>query len=136
MAYTDTEAVLTYINNVDLIPFTQDDPSGTADAARIAAIIATVSTKIDGYLANRYAVPFNPVPAFIANAATMFACEAFWQRRLTPADKNPFKDECDEIRKMLKEIHDGTGEIDANLTQLTTPVQYTSRCLAFNDTTM
>ncbi len=136
MAYTDQTAITTYLNGKDITPFLDDDLDGTSDAGLLDSIIATCSMECNGYLAGIYPTPFNPVPATVASACTIFVCEALYARRLTPDEKNPFKDRADNWRKVLNDIRiNGTG-LDYTIDRAFEPGAFTGAPVVFTGTTM
>lgn len=75
-----------------------DTGAGVPDAANWAAIAAAIQEEIDGRLGQRFAVPLDPVPAVIANAAFVLAAELLYQRRGFYGEHNPWTKRADSIR--------------------------------------
>lgn len=123
MANYITQADLqTLISNTELIGFLDDRRTGLLDMTLLNSIISTCSTMVDGYLASIYTTPFPaPYPAKVRTATLYFTSEALYARRLTPEEKNPFKQVADMWRTILTEIGSGQVPLDANFPRAVTP---------------
>ena len=102
--YCSQADITAEINSQDLIAFLDDEGTGLLNVTRLNQIIDRQAAKIDGRLATIYPTPFNPVPAAVRDACTLFVCEALYRRRLTPDEKNPFHIEAEAMRERLKRI--------------------------------
>ena len=113
-AYTSQAQLAGYISQQNLISLTDDTNSGSVDTGVLASVIQACSNTVDGLLAATYPVPFTgtPLPTLVTEAATMFACEALYARRLVPGEHNPFKAEADMFRKSLGAIAQNGGGLD------------------------
>lgn len=78
------------------------------------ALLDVESAKIDGMISSIYEVPLIPAPPLLRNACIVFVCYSLYRRRLTPDERNPFKTENDALYAKLKEIGEGTSELDLN----------------------
>lgn len=121
---------MSYISQADLsaeIPadfVTQaldDDADGVPDAGVWELVAAAVDRSVDAYLGRRYAVPLtmSPLPAVVAQAALVFACELLHQRRGMSGEKNPYTKRADAWRKTLERIASG----EESLTVTTAPTR-------------
>lgn len=142
MAYTSTDDILAEISQQDLIAMLNDNGLPTPTLAdvqpRLDAIISRESAKIDGRLATIYPTPFNPVPAAVRDACTLFVCEALYRRRLTPDEQNPFHIEAEAMRERLKKVGANEELLDLDLgfprafqqgAYITTPVVFNGNTL-------
>jgi phage gp36-like protein len=112
-----------------LIEALDDIGSGTLDTELVARILTRASNAVDAYLAGRYTVPLDPVPAIAAEAATIFACEIIYDRRRQGLDeKNPYQSRANDFRTELKEIADGKKSLDAVKPPAFTPGAVISEC--------
>ena len=82
---------------------------GFEDSGQIDLIIGIVDNEIDGLLASRYSVPFTaPVPAMVANAALILACDAVYRRNGAGGpESNPWANAAYRVREQLQAIADG-----------------------------
>lgn len=113
-AYTTQAALNGYISQANLVSLTDDTGAGSVDQGVLSAIIASVSNTCDGLLAATYPVPFTgtPLPTLVVEAATIFACEALYARRLVPNEHNPFSARADIFRKAIFDICQKGGGLD------------------------
>ncbi len=83
-----------------------DDGDGVMDAHE--QVLASASKAVDALLGGRFTVPFSaPLPAIVADAATVFFCEQCYQRRGFTAEANPWAAQADAMRKRLDKIASG-----------------------------
>lgn len=136
MAYIVSSDLDAYISANDLIPFADDSGAGNADTAKLASIIATAQLQVDGRLASIYTVPIVPTPPLCKIATVIFTCEALYARRLTPGDKNPFKDQADQMRHKLDAIGSGDAPLDSSITRSFAPGAALTAPIIFNMTSM
>lgn len=111
--YTDQASIQNYIDPDALNAALDDNDSGNANPALLAAIIQEASLDIDGRLSSIYSTPFPAWPGsppVVHAAATIFACEIIRDRRLPPDAENPFRKRADVWRERLKLI--GKGELN------------------------
>ena len=111
--YSSQSQISGYISGSNLINLTDDNGTGSIDQGVLNSVITAVSNTVDGLLSCVYAVPFNPVPTLVAEAATTFACESLMRRRLVPGEENPFTREANSFRELLKEIAQKRGGLNA-----------------------
>jgi len=90
-----------------------DDGDGVADAGVLAAILEQASKDADAPLAAQYDTPFAVVPALVAKAARVFACELVYARRGAHGDANPWTKQADALRTQLERIGQGKEPLDA-----------------------
>jgi phage gp36-like protein len=99
-----------------LIEALDDDGDGVVEPAEWDQVATDASTKVDGLLGGRYAVPFaNPIPAVVKNAAKVFACYAIYQRRGRADKDNPFAGEAKAVETKLTAIATGTEPLDPSV---------------------
>ena len=121
-AYTTQALIESMIAEPDLTAALDDNNSGTINQDTLNNIIENVSTDIDGALANIYEVPFgSPLPPKVSRAALVFACEAIYQRRLAPNEKNPFTEQAKALREELVKIGAGELNLDLNISRAYPP---------------
>jgi hypothetical protein len=85
-----------------------DNRDGQIDADVQAAWETSVDGEIDGFLGQRYSVPFTgTVPAVVASAALILRAEALYQRRGVAPEANPFAKLAESIRLKLDRIGRG-----------------------------
>lgn len=138
MGYCSLSDIQLLINGNDWITFMDDSNTGDPNAATTAinSLIGLMSARIDGRLANIYTVPFSPTPPFLRDACSIFVCEAMYQRRLTPDERNPFRSQADEIRERLTLIGNGKLELDLNFPRNFTQVNAIQIPIAMNVTSL
>lgn len=142
MAYCSTDDILAEISQADLIAMLNDSgiltPSMSDVQPRLDAIIARESAKIDGRLAVVYPTPFNPVPAAVRDACTLFVCEALVRRRSTPDELNQFHVEAEAMRERLKKIgaNEDLLDLDANFPRSFQQGAFVNTPVLFNGNTL
>ncbi len=137
MAYSSKQQLQAFISNDAITDFLDDDGDGTEDPGLLDAIIAACSVEADGFVSSIYPVPFSdPAPSKIRAATTVFVCEAFYARRLTPDQANPFRQRADMWRQILKEIGTGDVPLDESYIRGFEPGFAVTVPLAVNKTTM
>lgn len=88
-----------------------DDGDGLRDAAVWLAVAEDAARTVDGYLGQRYAVPFDPAnaPATVFQASLLFVLETLYLRRGKGTEEtNPWLVPARAMRRKLEAI--GTGE--------------------------
>jgi phage gp36-like protein len=92
-----------------------DNRDGQIDADVQAAWETSVDGEIDGFLGQRYSVPFgSPAPSVVFSAALILRCEALYQRRGVAADANPFTNLAAAIRLKLDRIGRGVDPLTSD----------------------
>lgn len=81
MSYCALDDLLKQASEEDLIQLTDDGGLGKINADVAADAIAMADATIDGYLARRYAVPLNPVPALVQHLSVDIALYNLYCRR-------------------------------------------------------
>jgi phage gp36-like protein len=109
MSYFTRTALETIIPPAFLVEALDDDGDGVEDTGLYSALAAEAEAAVDEFLSRRYAVPMDPAPAMVANAAKIFAAEMLHQRRGQYGDKNPFTARANAHRTTLEMI--ATGDI-------------------------
>jgi phage gp36-like protein len=134
MAYVTETQLTTAIPAQHLIDALDDDRDGTADTGKLTEVIAQGSQQVDALLESRYAVPFDPVPKKVAEAAFVFVCELLYQRRGLFSKDNPWFDRAERWREALEKIGNGEGQISTDEEQAYTPGAAVTEDAAVNDT--
>ncbi len=133
-AYCDQSAITAVIPAPTLTDALDDDRDGVADDGLLDTIIAQASQSVDAYLSGLYTTPFaDPVPAPVAEAATVFACEMIYDRR--PVANNPFKAAADAWRTRLQAIAKREQNLDANVPLANAPGAAITECVQLNSNT-
>jgi phage gp36-like protein len=124
MAYITITDLQASIDSVNLNAMTADygDINSSNASTLLTNICQLASDKADSLVSSIYSVPFNPCPPKIRMAAIAFATEMLYQRRLTPTDHNPAKDEGDYWRQILKMINLGQLSLDDSFRRVVPPV--------------
>lgn len=82
MSYSVQADLLAQISNEQMLQLTDDAELGSINTDRINEAIAAADAEIDGYLANKYAVPVAaPVPALVKKLSIDFTVYNLWRRR-------------------------------------------------------
>jgi len=114
-----------------------DDGDGNADDGLLARLIASAGEAVDGFLAGRFVVPFEPVPKLVTEATLIFVCEKIYERRRSgPDEKNPYAERATEFRRRLKAIADGEQSLDAKQLPAFTPGAVIQTASALNASTL
>lgn len=114
MIYTSQSLINGYISAQNLINLTDDNGTGSLDFSVLNAAMTTASNVVDGMLSATYQVPFTGTfPTLVVQAATIFTCEALFDRRLVPGENNIFRSRADGFRKQLEQIAQNRGGLDS-----------------------
>lgn len=81
MAYSDLAALRQRMAEQTLIDLTDDAGGGAVDQEVIDRVIGDADTEIDSYLARRYRVPVDPVPALLQRLSLDLSVEILYGRR-------------------------------------------------------
>jgi len=81
MAYSTQVDLEKRISPAELAQMTDDTGGGTIDPAKIDEAIADADSEIDGYCADRYSVPFSPVPDLVRRISAELAIHILASRR-------------------------------------------------------
>ena len=133
--YTNQNAISGYISAQNLIALTDDNGTGSIDLGVLSAVMTSVSATIDGLLSPIYTVPFSPIPALVAEAATQMACKTLMGRRLVPGEVNPFKTAAESLWSALERIAQNRGGLDANTRAAFVPGHVEVFCSLVNSST-
>ncbi len=120
--YIARNDLLSQISDSQLNNFTDDLGDGSETTSNLNTVMTVASNEVDSYLASIYTTPFSPVPAKVKMASIIFACEALYARRLTPDEKNPFKERATMWRKLLIDIGSGKQPLDESFSRGFPPV--------------
>lgn len=137
MPYVTQADPLTYFSAQAVIKFLDDDGDGVPDNGLFDQIVQDASMEVDGRLNQTYTVPFtDPAPVKVRAAALVFVCEAFYQRRNVPPERNPFTARADYWRIELDKIgRDGKG-LDNSTLRVVPPVTWASSPSFLTDCTL
>ncbi len=83
--YCNLDDLKSAIEEQRLIELTDDDALGEINQGNIDGAINRAQGEIDGYLAERYAVPLDPVPALIMGACVDVAIYNLYSRKMDDA---------------------------------------------------
>jgi len=102
MAYCTLEDIQHTMDEDDVIRFSDDDDSGVVNTEVVDKAIADAGSLVDAYLAVRYTVPMDPVPAVINGAACDIAIYKISSRRGIAAEeiRKKFEDAVKFIEKL------------------------------------
>jgi phage gp36-like protein len=81
MAYSTLTDIAERIPAEILLQLTDDADTGSVDEAKAAAAIARADSEIDAWCGGRYSVPFDTVPAIIADLSADLATYYLYSRR-------------------------------------------------------
>jgi hypothetical protein len=110
--YATIQQVAARVPNTLIVQALDDNRDGQIDADVQAAWEQSVDGEIDGFLGQRYSVPFSgTIPSVVANAAMILRCEALYQRRGIPTEQNPFSGQAAKIREKLDRIGRGVDPL-------------------------
>ncbi len=104
MPYVEQSDIEGRLPAAHLVEALDDDADGSADDGVWDKVAADASEAVDGYLSQRFEVPFADPPELVKLAAKLFALEIIYQRRGVPEDKNPFAAEAGRMRMKLERI--------------------------------
>lgn len=134
MAYCTLEDIQYAMDEDDVIRFTDDHDSGAVDTAVVDKAIADTGSLVDAYLASRYAVPLDPVPAVINGAACDIAIYKISSRRGIAAEevRKKFEDAVKFLEKLAagKAVLPGVDESTSggtDMVRLTSDIRVFSR---------
>jgi hypothetical protein len=92
-----------------------DNRDGQIDADVQAAWETSVDGEIDGFLGQRYSVPFTgTIPSVVFSAALILRAEALYHRRGVASDANPFSALASAIRLKLDRIGRGLDPLTSD----------------------
>lgn len=126
MAYITINDLYNVIDQVNVTQMFCDFGQQQLDANAqtiINNLLQFASDTADSMVSSIYSIPFTPpVPQKIQKAALIFAVEMCYQRRLTPLEKNPFKEQADYWRKELMMINSGQLSLDSTSMRDVNPI--------------
>jgi len=109
-AYTTLEQVYAKLPAQFVLEALDDDADGVLDEEVWESVSDGAAREVDGFLAMRYDVPFQPtLPAVVVTASLYFVLETLYDRRGITGEKNPYMKRADEQRTKLKQI--GAGKL-------------------------
>jgi len=109
MAYCTQADILDQVDENELILYTDDANEGEIDADVVAAAIDKADALIDAYLAARYSVPVDPVPAVLAGLCVDIAVFNLAARRNRESDS--VRRRYEDAVKFLKDVAAGKAVI-------------------------
>lgn len=120
--YCSQSDILNYIDTTQLVGLTDDFNSGQVNSTILNNIITMASNKADALISSIYTPFGNNPPAKIKEASIVFSCYALWARRLTPEEKNQFKEQKEFWEQTLTKINSGELALDAQFGRAFPPV--------------
>jgi len=82
MSYVTRQQIAPKIPPNVMLDALDDNGDGKEDAGLLAALIASASEEVDGYLSGLFTVPFpDPAPPTVTSAALVFTCSRIYERR-------------------------------------------------------
>lgn len=111
MSYATQAMLMTRIGEQMLIRLTDraEVPTGQIDASLVAQELANADAIINGYVGNRYRLPFDSVPVQIPDLALSIAA---YKLHVFTADQK-IKDDYDQAIRTLRDIASGVFKLDA-----------------------
>lgn len=109
MAYCELTDINDQIDERDLISITDDDDTGSVDSDKVGAAIEKADAMIDSYLAVKYAVPMDPVPAIVKKLSVDIAVYELFSRRDRVSDST--RKRFDDAVTFLKDVAKGKAGI-------------------------
>ena len=130
MAYIQQSDLANYVDSVNLIAMTDDWSTGAVNTTVLNNILQASSDAADALVSSIYSVPFVnvPIPIKVKKAAEVFAVEMLYQRRLTPSERNPMKNEADYWRETLIKVNLGQLSLDYQSTRAFSPIIASTKC--------
>jgi phage gp36-like protein len=117
MAYSTYNDMLGMIDEAELIQATDDKGTGVVDQGHVTAAITAADSEIDGYLAGRYTLPLDPVPAVLKTFSVDMAIYHVLSRRLGAPDgrKDRYKNAVAFFKSVAKgEVKLGVDDPDGS----------------------
>lgn len=115
MVYFTLDELKTLVPNYVMLELSNDNPSieqGEIDVALVTAIIGEACEEVDGYLRNRYTLPFATTPTLVKQSAKQIARYMLYERRPEGFDLPPAVVEGRKVAvKNLENIRDGKVSI-------------------------
>jgi hypothetical protein len=106
--YCTIQQVEARVPRATVLQALDDNRDGQIDADVQTAWETSVDGEIDGFLGQRYTVPFTgTIPSVVFSAALILRCEALYHRRGVAPDSNPFSALASAIRLKLDRIGRG-----------------------------
>lgn len=129
VSYCGFNDLLNYIDQNNLIAMSNDFPGANGvNNNVINSVCGIASRNVDALVSSVYQVPFNlPYPVKVYTAATVFAVELLYNRRMVNGDKNPMKAQGDYWRNELIKINEGELSLDFQSQRSVPPIIATIR---------
>jgi phage gp36-like protein len=124
--YVTISDIQTLLDINQITAATDDYATGVIDTTVLNNIIGMASNKCDSLVSSIYQTPFSTPPAKLKDACIAFCAFALMQRRLAPAETNPYKSQQDYWIDMLTKVGSGQLPLDANFPREFTPVVYSA----------
>jgi len=104
MTYATQQNLIDRFGQQELTELTDRANAGAIDAAVVAKALADADGEINGYLASRYTLPLDPVPAVLERWACEIARYYLYEDRVTEQVKRRY----DDVVKSLNAVSKGT----------------------------
>lgn len=109
MAYCDQTDINDQVDERNLILLTDDDDTGSVDSDKVDAAILKADALIDSYLAVKYAVPMDTVPAIVKKLSVDIAVYELFSRRDSVPESTQKR--FDDAVTFLKDVAQGRAGI-------------------------
>jgi len=121
MTYATQDDMVQRFGETDLILLTNDDASATTiDSDILSQALSTVGRTIDGYLADRFALPLTQVPAQLVDVACDLARYRLSTRNGNVKPTDAIRDNKNDAMQLLRDI--SQGKLSLGLDSLGAPV--------------
>jgi phage gp36-like protein len=107
MAYAAQSDLVTRFGSTELAQLTDRVAGTTIDTAVVAGALADADALIDGYLAQRYALPVSPVPALLLRVAADIARFLLHGNAATEAVRGAY----DDALRVLRDLAAGRAAL-------------------------
>lgn len=104
MSYATQANLITRYGERELIELTDRAGADGIDAATVAKALADADAEIDGYVAAKYTLPLDPVPAVLERIACEIARYYLYEDRVTEQVRRRYED----ARKFLQGVAAGS----------------------------
>lgn len=111
MPYASQADLVSRFGSTELAQLTDRTNGTVIDAAVVSAALADADALIDGYLAQRYALPVSPVPALLLRIAADIARFLLHGKAATEKVRTAYED----ALKVLRDLSDGRAALPGAL---------------------
>lgn len=131
--YCTYDDLVVLVDAVNLAAMSNDyDGNLPVNMTVINNICAQASNKVDALISSIY-TPFSGyIPSKVKEASIIFSLEILYARRLTPDEKNPFKEQSRTWLDLLTKINAGELDLDAQTKRVVKPVIFSATISRLN----